>query len=418
MFYEEIMAKERDQLKITFVGHMDHGKSTLIGRLLYDTDSLPPDRLAEIRQRSKELGHETEFAYFMDNLREERERGMTIDIAQTFFRATGRDYVIIDAPGHKEFLKNMLTGATQADAAALLVDVAEGVQEQTRRHGFLLSLLGLRQNVVLLNKVDLVGFDRKRCEEVEREIVEFLSRAGIQPAFVIPISAKHGDNVARRSKQTPWYSGPTFLEALSKFDPPALQNGSFRFPVQDVYTWLGGPVVVGRVEAGSVTPGATAKVLPDGTAVRVERVMKFLSADLDRAGQGSCIGLVVDRPDLLGRGKVLCGEGPAPAVSREVQARMFWMSAEQLSKGETYALRCATQETPCKVGRIFRRINTATLAVEEEEAESLGETDLGEVILTLDRPMVVEDYLSVPELGRFVLERNNQVVAAGIVRRP
>jgi sulfate adenylyltransferase subunit 1 len=224
-----------DVLSFVIVGHVDHGKSTLIGRLLYDTDSLAPDKIEEVRKASSEQGKQTEFAYLLDHLEEERKQGITIDTTQVFFKTDKRRYVIIDAPGHVEFVKNMITGASQAEAAVLIVDVKEGVKEQTRRHSYMLSLLGLDQVIVVLNKMDLVDFSKDVFDSVKKDVEEWLKSIKISSSVYIPISASKGENIASRSEKMPWYSGATFLESLDTMQnkqPP--EDKSLLLPIQDV----------------------------------------------------------------------------------------------------------------------------------------------------------------------------------------
>ena len=211
------MDQEEHALPIVIVGHVDHGKSTLIGRLLYDTDCLPPDKYSEIQKSSEMLGREVEFAFVMDCFEEERSRGITIDTTQTFFKTPKRRYVIIDAPGHKEFLKNMITGSSQAEAALLIIDAFEGIRDQTRRHAYILGMLGFKQVCVLLNKIDLVHYSKDKFFELKNQVTDFLKQLNIHPTFVLPISAIRGDNVAQPSKKMPWFDGPTVLQAWDTF---------------------------------------------------------------------------------------------------------------------------------------------------------------------------------------------------------
>jgi len=283
---------QSDTLKIVIVGHVDHGKSTLIGRLFYDTGSIPEVRYQEIAATCKSQGREFEFAYLMDALEEERDQNITIDTASTFFRTAKRPYVIIDAPGHKQFLKNMITGASSADAAILLVDGAEGVREQTKRHAYVLSLLGIRQVVVTVNKLDMVDYDRKLFRQVENDIRSFLHSVGIVPSHVIPVSAREGENMAKRQGHTPWYGGPTVLEALDTFENiHADRTLPLRLPVQDVYTWDGRRIYVGRVESGEIRKGDEVVFLPSGKITKVKTVEKWHMPDLYSAGAGESIGI-------------------------------------------------------------------------------------------------------------------------------
>jgi len=266
-----------DVLSFVIVGHVDHGKSTLIGRLLYDTDSLPPDKIEEIKKASSGQGRRTEFAYLLDHLEEERKQGITIDTTQVFFKTSKRRYVIIDAPGHVEFVKNMITGASQAEAAVLIIDVTEGVKEQTRRHSYMLSLLGLHQVVVVLNKMDLVDFSQERFEAVRKDADEWLKSINVEPMLYIPISAIEGDNVAGKSENTSWYTGPTFLDSLDTMQnkqPP--EDKPMLFPIQDIYKIEDKRINVGRVEAGVIAEGDEIKVLPTGEVTKVASIEKFL----------------------------------------------------------------------------------------------------------------------------------------------
>ncbi|MEE8484639.1 MAG: GTP-binding protein, partial [Nitrospinota bacterium] len=229
---------------VVIVGHVDHGKSTLIGRLLYDTNSLSTDRLEEIKRISADMGKEMEFAYVMDHLQEERERNITIDIAYTFFKTPKRRYVIIDAPGHKEFLKNMISGSSQAHGALLLVDASRGVEEQTRRHSFLLSLLGVKQIAVLVNKMDLLEWSREEFGKIRDSLLPVLERLEIFPEYIVPISAKLGANVADSCEELSWFDGPTVLETLDGFRAAQTQEKSLRFPIQDIYDANGSALAV------------------------------------------------------------------------------------------------------------------------------------------------------------------------------
>ena len=251
------MKREDETLKIVFVGHVDHGKSTLIGRILHDTGSLPEGKIESIEKACAAEGMEFEYAFLLDALLEEQEQNITIDTTQIPFRTARRQYMIIDAPGHKEFLKNMITGASSADAAILVIAANEGVQEQSRRHAYLLSLLGIRQIVVVVNKMDLAGYDEKRFQEIEREYRAFLSELGLEARIFVPASAKHGENVARKSaKKMKWHRGPTVLEAFDQLEPPkAPTELPLRFCVQDVYRFDERRIIAGRIETGVLRVG-------------------------------------------------------------------------------------------------------------------------------------------------------------------
>ncbi|MHC4417929.1 MAG: sulfate adenylyltransferase subunit 1 [Planctomycetota bacterium] len=404
-----------DVLSFVIVGHVDHGKSTLIGRLLYDTDSLPPDKIEEIKKASADQGKQTEFAYLLDHLEEERKQGVTIDTTQVFFKTDKRRYVIIDAPGHVEFVKNMITGASQAEAAVLIIDVAEGVKEQTRRHSYMLSLLGLHQAVVVLNKMDLVDFSEDRFTAVKQDVHNWLKSINIEPTLHIPISAILGENIASKSEKMPWYTGPTFLESLDTLQnkqPP--EDKSLLFPVQDVYKIEDKRINVGRVEAGRMKTGVEIKILPDGQTTRVNSIEKFLE-ETDTAVASESIGMTTADSVFLDRGNIVCLPETVPAVTDEIPANIFWMSKRNFTAGEKLTIRCATQETSCKIQSINKRINSSTLEVIAENADIIQNLDVAEVVIKTKKPVAIKDFNDVQELGRFVLVRDENICAGGII---
>lgn len=403
-------------MNIVIVGHVDHGKSTLIGRLFYDTDSLPLGVADEIKKTCEMLGRDMEFAYILDSLSEEREQNITIDTTQSFFKTAKRKYAIIDAPGHKEFLRNMITGAAQADAGILIVSADEGVQEQSKRHAYMLSLLGLKQIVVVINKMDTFGYAQKRFDEVQREMTAFLEKLGITPRHVIPISAREGDNVANTSKNMSWYTGPTVLEALDGFITKEEEtNKPLRFPVQDVYKIGDKRITVGRVESGSISAGDAVTFLPSGKTTSVKSVEAFL-ADKTTAYRGECIGVTTTDPLFVERGEVMIKSSEQkPVPTSTFRAKVFWMARQPVSVNEKIMLRCATQEVPCVIEAIHQRIDSSNVVVVEENAPVLNETDVGEVTIKTTAPIVVESIKDIEELGRFVLVKGNDVAGGGLV---
>jgi sulfate adenylyltransferase subunit 1 (EFTu-like GTPase family) len=405
---------EKERMRIVIVGHVDHGKSTLIGRLFFDTDSLPAEKMEEIRAVSKALGRPMEFAFLMDHLREERDRGITIDTAQTFFSSEKREYIIIDAPGHKEFIKNMMTGASQAEASLLIIDADEGVMDQSRRHAYILGMMDLRSNIVAINKLDKVDFAREKFEAVRGEILAFLAGQGIEPQFVVPVSALEGENVVRPSKRTPWYAGPTVLEALDNVvKPPVIEGRPFRMPVQDVYEVEGKKIVVGRVESGKVKAGETVLVAPGMAEARIDTVEAYGQTRTE-ARAGESLGFTLSGP-LPRRGAVLAGRDTPPPVTSRVEASLFWMSPAPLDTSEGLTFRCTTQEVVARITRVKERLNASTLEVIETDASRLENAEAGEVVIETAVPVVVETFAHIPELGRFVLERDDRIVAGGIV---
>ena len=408
---------QSETLKIVIVGHVDHGKSTLIGRLFYDTGSIPETRYQEIAATCKAQGREFEFAYLMDALEEERDQNITIDTASTFFKTAKRPYVIIDAPGHKQFLKNMITGASSADAAILLVDGVEGVREQTKRHAYVLSLLGIRQVVVTVNKLDMVGYDKKVFRGVENDIRAFLHSVGIVPSHVIPVSARDGENMATRLGNTPWYTGPTVLEALDTFENVRADRSlPLRFPVQDVYKWDGKRIYAGRVETGEIRAGDEVIFLPSGKITKVKSVEKWQHPDLFSAVAGESIGITTEDELFVERGEVVARRDNAPVKTREVKASIFWLADRPFQAGRNYTLKLATSEVIATAAVIEERLDSSTLEVSERHAKELLATEVGNVVFALKTDIAADLYSENTALGRFVIEDGTHICGGGIIR--
>ncbi|MDD5085434.1 MAG: GTP-binding protein [Candidatus Omnitrophica bacterium] len=405
----------KDTLKIVITGHVDHGKSTMIGRLLLDTGSLPKERIEEIGKVSKDLGKEAELAHLADQLREERENSMTIDTTQTFFKSHKKNYVIIDAPGHVELIKNMLTGASLAQAAVLIVDTEEGIKEQTRRHAYLLSLLGLSKVIVVLNKMDIVGYDKGIFEATKKELLKFLAGIGIRPISVIPASAKSGANISKKSDKMKWYKGPCLLEALDELElDKKTVRKPLRFPVQDVYEIEGEKIIAGRVASGTIKKGQKVVVFPSGNEAKI-RAVKVFGARRDEAAEGESIGLTLEKPVAIERGEFIVEKDYAPKPTNRFKGNVFWISDEPLRIGKTMTLRCATQRAKCVIEKIESRINSSTLETIEENAKELRLNETGSVVFRTKTPVVAEKIDFIEELGRFVLEDGAKLEGMGIV---
>jgi len=302
-------------LRIVFVGHVDHGKSTLIGRLLHDTNSVPKNLVDDVKKKCIRLGKEFEFAFLLDALEEEQEQTVTIDTTQIFFKSRKRNCVIIDAPGHKDFLKNMVTGATSADTAILIIDALEGVKEQTKRHAYILSLLGITNILVVINKIDKVEYQKDVCKSIEEKIRVFLDRLNIKPLFVIPISSKNGDNIVEVSKNTPWYTGCDVLSALDCISEQKVKN-TLRFPIQDIYKWDDKRIITGRIESGELCVGDKIVFSPSLKEVTVKTIEKW-NEQPQKATEGECIGITTNEQIFIERGEVASMRGEAPFSTNE-----------------------------------------------------------------------------------------------------
>jgi len=405
----------KKNLNFVIVGHVDHGKSTLIGRLFYDTNSLPNDFIEEIKKTCKMLGKNLEFAYILDSLEEERKQNITIDTTQAFFKTKKREYVFIDAPGHREFIKNMITGASQAQAAVLLVDATVGIEEQTRRHAYILNLLGIYQVIVAINKMDLVNYSEDQYNKVKTQTQKFLRSLNIQAFSYIPVSAMKGDNIANKSENMSWFNNSTFLEVLDTLKKPETAvHKSLIFSVQDVYKIDEKRIVVGKIETGNITKGMRVKILPGGEITRIKSIEKFLE-DRDQACAGESIGITTEDSVFCDRGNIICSHDTELNMRDEFVANIFWMSREKLRKTEKLLLRCGTQETLCKIIEIKKRFDSSDLKVIERNGHTLENLEVGEIVVKTKEPIVITSFSSVPGIGRFVLTQKNNVVAGGII---
>ncbi|MFB9376506.1 GTP-binding protein [Kineococcus gynurae] len=396
-------------------GSVDDGKSTLIGRLLLDTGSLPTDHLAAVDGPGG-----PDLAALSDGLRAEREQGITIDVAYRFFSTARRNYVLADTPGHERYTRNMVTGTSNAHLAMLLVDVRAGVLDQTRRHARIATLLGVPHLVAAVNKMDLVDFDADRFHAVRRELDEVAAKLGV-PMLVVPIAAKDGDNVARRSTLTDFYEGPTLLEHLDTVEvaPPDHGAGRLRLPVQ----WVSRPVAgrgrtyTGRMAAGTLRVGDEVLALPSGARTRIT-ALDTLDDDRDVAVAGLSVTVeLADEVD-VGRGEVLVSPGAGPVVTRELRAQVCWMATEPLRVGQTLLLKHTTRTVRAEVTALHDRLDPGTLS-EHERPESLQLNDIGEITVRTATDLVVEPYVENRDMGAFVLieAHTHDTVAAGVVRR-
>src|SRR5277367_3219351 len=327
-----VPAVARPLVRIVIVGHVDHGKSTLIGRLLAETGSLPDGKLEQLKAVSARRGMPFELSFLLDALQTERDQGITIDTSQIRFRTPSRDFVLIDAPGHAEFLRNMITGASQADAAVLIIDALEGVRDQTRRHGYLLHLLGIRQVAVVVNKMDRVDFSAARFTEISNEISAHLTGLGVTPSAVIPISARDGDGVAEHTPNIQWYAGPTVVEALDALEPARpLEQLALRLPVQAIYKFDDRRIVAGRIESGGLAAGDEIVIMPAGKIARIKTVEGWPATPVTgKQTAGRSVGITLDRELFIERGDVIAHAGTAPRDTRRIHARIFWLHDKPL----------------------------------------------------------------------------------------
>ncbi len=396
-------------LNAVIVGHVDHGKSTLIGRLLYDSETLPEDKLAEIQKLLEEYKKRFEFAYFLDSFEEELKEERTIDTTRVLFKGKNY-YTIVDVPGHKEFIKNMLTGACHAQVAILVVSAPDGVQEQTRRHAFLVHMLGVKKVICAINKMDLEGYQQSAFDRVRTETTKLLSSLGYTRTRFIPISAMEGDNVYKPSLRMSWYQGSTLIQALDAIEPEKVVGKSLRFIVQDVYHIDSEKITVGRVESGTLKKGDKLVFQPSGVKGRVTKIKVFLG-EVEEAVSGDSVGIVLE-------GEPRRGDVGGHATDLPVAVDTFLgevaLLEGTLSRGEKLEMKCGTKRTECLVAEIRERINSETGEVIGKGIRQIGENEAATIVFKTE-PLVIEKFSEIPELGRFILVRGKKNIGAGVV---
>jgi bifunctional enzyme CysN/CysC len=410
----EALAASRDGLRVVIVGHVDHGKSTLIGRLLNDTGSLPTGKVEAVAEMSRRRGMGFEWAFVTDALRAERDQGITIDVSHIWFRTATREYVFLDAPGHREFLRNMVTGAAASDAALLVIDAAEGVRDQSRRHAMLLALLGHKQIAVAVNKMDLAGYSEARFAEVARDIRALLEGLGVAPAEIVPVVARDGDNIAQRSAAMPWYEGPTLLGALDAFTrAKRASDAALRLPVQDVYKFDQRRIIVGRVDSGRLAVGDEILFSPANKTSRVATIESWTGAPPTGVEAGEVVGFTLEEQIFVERGDVASHADRPPLLSDMFDARLFWLSPTALREGATYTMRLASAEVSVTVERVKQVVDLAEHNAQEGKA--VERDSVADVTLRARRLVALDDHLHGAAIGRFVLVEGGVVAGGGLV---
>jgi len=414
------MEPPRQELKLVIAGHVDHGKSTIIGRMLADTNSLPEGKLEAVRENCRRNSKPFEYAFLLDALKDEQAQGITIDAARIFFKTGLRNYLIIDAPGHIEFLKNMITGASWAEVALLVIDAFEGVQENSRRHGYMLSFLGIKQICVLVNKLDLVGYDEKIFQDIKKEYTEFLAQLNIQPIGFIPVSGMEGDNIATHSDRMPWYKGPTVLEQLDIFQPETLpEDKPLRIPVQDVYKFTANNdnrrIVAGRIESGKISVGEPIVFHPSGKISTVKTIETFNKNEtINSLTAGWSVGFTLAEQIFVKRGEVaVCRDEMKPKVSTRLKTRLFWLGKQPLVKNKKYLFKLGTAKVEMEIESVDRVLDASSLAV--KQADEVYRNDIAECTLKLDQITAFDLSADMPETGRFVVVDQFEISGGGVI---
>ncbi|MFA5411821.1 MAG: translation elongation factor EF-1 subunit alpha [Candidatus Micrarchaeia archaeon] len=415
------MAK-KEHLNVVFIGHVDSGKSTSVGRVLYDTGALPENVMRKLKEEAERLGKATfEYAFVMDTLKEERERGVTIEVSHKEFDTPKFHCTIIDAPGHRDFVKNMITGASQADGAVLVVSVKDGVQPQTKEHAFLSKVLGINQMIVNMNKMDAVNYDKAQFDKVKEEVSKLLSGMGwkIDKVAFVPTSAYLGDNIAKKSANMPWYTGPTLLELIDQFVPPVKPTDkALRLPVQDVYTITGhGTVPVGRVETGVLKQNMPIIFMPSGAKGEVKKI-EMHHQEMQEAIPGDNVGFNVkgvDKKDVK-RGDVIGPADKPPTVAEEFTAQIVVLNhPTAISIGYTPVLHIHTAQFAARVTEIVEKKDPKTGLTQQKNPDFIKTGDVAIVKMKPLKPVVIEKFSEFPPLGRFAIRDMGQTVAAGVV---
>jgi len=412
---------EKPHINLVFIGHVDHGKSTLVGRLLYDTGSLSEQEYRKLKEEAESKGKGSfAFAYAMDNLKEERERGVTIDVAYKKFKGQKNEFTIIDAPGHRDFVKNMITGTSQADAAVLVVAAKEGIQPQTKEHAFLSQVMGIKQIIIGINKMDEVNYDEKRFNEVKGDMDKLLKSIGYRGEVqFIPISAWKGDNVAKKSENMAWYKGDTLVATADNFKAPEPPTDKpLRLPIQDVYNIKGvGTVPVGRVETGIMKPGDKIIVEPSGASGEVKTV-EMHHEQLSEARPGDNVGFNIrgiEKKDIQ-RGDVIGHTSNPPTVAKDFTAQIVVLShPTAIPVNYTPVFHLHTAQLSCTLTELQQKLDPKTGQKVEDNPKFLKTGDAAIVKIVPTKPVVAEEYKKFPQLGRFAIRDMGQTVAAGMI---
>jgi bifunctional enzyme CysN/CysC len=410
-----------EHMDIVIVGHVDHGKSTVIGRLMADTGSLPEGKLEQVKAMCARNARPFEYAFLLDALKNEQAQGITIDAARCFFKTDRRRYIIHDAPGHIEFLKNMVTGAARAECALLVIDAHEGIQENSKRHGYMVSMLGLKELAVLVNKMDLVDYRQDVFEQIRAEYTDFLQQLGVHPRNFIPISARNGVNIAARgAAEMPWYTGHTVLEQVDAFQKrTGDEERAFRMPVQDIYKFTEGGddrrIVAGTISTGKVHVGDPVVFLPSGKESVVKSIEGFNTPERAEIGAHQAAGVTLTTQIYIKPGELMCRKGEAqPHVGRRFRVNMFWMGRPPMVKGKRYKLKVGAMSVQAELAEINHVLDASELTTVANK-EQIDRHDVAEVVLETVRPVAFDLRNDLEPTGRVVIVDDFEITGAGVI---
>lgn len=409
-----------EHMNLVIVGHVDHGKSTFIGRLLADTDSLPEGKLEQVKATCAANAKPFEYAFLLDALKDEQAQGITIDVARCFFKTKKRRYIIIDAPGHIEFLKNMVTGAARAEAALLLIDAKEGVRENSRRHGFLLSLLGIKQVVVLVNKMDLVNYDETAYTTIVKEYTEYLAQINVKPITFVPIAAFHGENIIKPSEKMAWYKGSDVLTLIDEFKKEEdKKKQAFRMPVQDIYKFTESGddrrIVAGTIETGKISVGDTVTFYPSQKQSKIQSIERFNAPTILQSGAGEAIGVTLDTQIYITPGEIMCKTSePAPQTGFEFKANLFWLGKKPMIYDKRYKLKIGTTRQHVYLKKIVSVLDASDLSSNTTKTQ-IDRHDVAECIFQTTKPIAFDLTTDIEGTSRFVIVDDYEISGGGIV---
>lgn len=410
----------REQMNIVIVGHVDHGKSTVIGRLLADTGSLPDGKLQEVKDNCKKNSKPFEYAFLLDALKDEQAQGITIDTARCFFGTAKRDYIILDAPGHIEFLKNMVTGASRAEAGFLVIDANEGIRENSKRHGHMISLLGIKQVSVLVNKMDLVDYDQTVFENIKKEFTEFLHEVNIDPTSFIPISAMSGDNITTPSVKTPWYNGNSVLSQVDDFKKAKVKEElPFRMPVQDIYKFTDSGddrrIIAGTIESGTIKKGEDVIFLPSGKKSKLTTIEGFNTGKIEKVGAQESVGFTMETQIYIRPGELMVrADEVQPKVASRFKANIFWVGKAPMVIGKDYKLKIGSTRTSVKLVNVLSVLDASDLSSDLTKNQ-VDRHDVAEAIFETSKPIAFDLAGDTDTSGRFVIVDNYEISGGGII---
>jgi len=405
------------RINLVVIGHKDHGKSTLIGRLLYDSNSITKQKLQEIQSELKKAGDEDfQFAFLLDTLEEERKGGLTIDIMHTPFKTKRNQYTIIDCPGHREFIKKMITGASHADAAILIVSAMEGIEDQTKQHLFLAKILGIQQIIIAVNKMDEIDYKELMFRKICNELKPILTSLDYKMVPIIPISALHGENVFKQSKKMRWYNGSQLIKTLDNYVDSSIPpvKKPLRACVQDKYEFENKIIIVIKILTGVLEEGKIIAFDPSGEKRTVQKIIKF-NKRIKRAQPGDSVGIIANGIDEINRGEIISYPQNRAKIIKNFTGMLILFSNIEVRNNDEFIIRCQTAEIACKVIRILESIDPINFTVDAKFPSLLKDGDFGKVLIAPLEPMIIENYLDFPELGRFVVIGNQGTSAAGVV---